>query len=66
MTQANSIGVIAKRCGETPFRVDYVVRTRKIEPAFRAGNLRIFDEEGVRQIEREIKAIRKKREAVPA
>lgn len=39
---ALTIGEIARRLGVPVHRVEYVVRTRSLRPAARAGNLRVF------------------------
>ena len=44
MTRALTIGEIARRLGWPIHRVDYLIRSRGIEPELRAGNLRVFPE----------------------
>ena len=44
MTQALTIGEIARRLGWPIHRVDYLIRSRGFEPELRAGNLRVFPE----------------------
>ena len=51
-------GVIASSLGEPLHRVLYVLRTRShIEPAARAGRLRLYDREAVAMIRYELNAI---------
>ena len=51
-------GVIASSLGEPLHRVLYVLRTRShIEPAARAGRLRLYDREAVAMLRHELNAI---------
>ena len=43
--------------------VNYVIRSRGIEPLFRAGNCRVFSDEAVAQIVSEVQQIEAKRES---
>jgi hypothetical protein len=45
-----TVGEIARRLGQPVHRIEYVVRSRQIAPAGRAGGLRIFTEDVVEQI----------------
>jgi len=54
---ALTVGQIAKRLHVPVHRVQYVIRTRRIHPCVRAGNLRVFSEGDVRQIGSELKRI---------
>jgi DNA-binding transcriptional MerR regulator len=56
-TPVPTIGEIAKRLGEALHRVEYVIRTRGIQPAGRAGNVRIFTEPDVALIAHELRLI---------
>jgi len=57
-------GVIASVLGEPLHRVLYVLRTRShIEPAARAGRLRLYDREAVAMIRHELNAIDARRES---
>jgi DNA-binding transcriptional MerR regulator len=53
MARALTIGEIARRLGWPNHVVDYLIRSRQIEPAFRAGNLRVFPETIIEQLRRE-------------
>ena len=48
---------IADRLGCKRHRIAYITATRQIKPAQRAGNCRLFDEDAVRRIEKELKRI---------
>ena len=48
-----TVGEIASRLGVPIHRVEYVVRSRDIEPAGRAGNARVFSEAAVDRIRSE-------------
>lgn len=50
-----TIGEIAQKLGRPIHRIAYVVKARHITPHRRAGSLRLFDEEAVRQIDHELK-----------
>ena len=43
-TRALTVGEIARRLGYPLHRVQYVIRSRNIEPQQRAGNARVFSE----------------------
>ena len=45
---------IARRLGVAVHRVEYVVRTRNIQPVSRAGNLRVFSESAADSVAREL------------
>lgn len=62
MTQ-NTIVNIAKRIGEPPHVVDYIVRSRKIKPAARVGIIRLFDDAGIAQIKQALRELRQYRPA---
>jgi hypothetical protein len=62
MTQSSphlrTVGVVARELGEPLHRVLYVLRTRcHIQPAARAGRLRLYDREAVAAIRHELHAI---------
>ena len=57
-----TVGSIANRLGVSPFRVDYVIRSRGIRPAGRAGNIRVFDDEAVGLVELELQSIAGRRQ----
>ena len=54
---APTIGVIARRLNVPQHRVEYVIRSRGIRPAARAGNARIFTEDDVGHIQSELARI---------
>jgi hypothetical protein len=53
-------GRIARRLRVPIHRVQYVLRSRRITPAARAGRLRLFDAEAVRLVEAELTRINAK------
>ena len=57
MPHLPTVGEIARRCEATFHQVDYVIRTRRIEPAGMAGNSRVFTEADVAHIASELKRI---------
>jgi hypothetical protein len=52
-----TLGDIAKRIGEPIHRVRYAIESRKIEPAGRAGQLRMFLESDVELIQSVLRRI---------
>jgi len=42
-----TVGEIARRLGEPVWRIEYLIRSRNIQPASRAGNARVFSEADV-------------------
>ena len=54
---ALTIGEIARRLGVAVHRVEYLVRTRNLKAAARAGNIRLFSETDVTYIAGEIRRI---------
>jgi len=54
---APTVGEIARRLGQAVHRVEYVIRSRSIQPAGRAGHIRIFSEADVARIAYELHAI---------
>src|SRR5262245_23054546 len=59
----NTTGAIARRLGEPLHRVAYVIRSRNIQPARRAGCLRLFSEDQVAHIAAELVEIGHRRGA---
>lgn len=57
-----TVGEIARRYGVPIHRVEYVIRTRCIEPAGIAGNARIYSDSDVERIASELKRIERDRE----
>lgn len=51
------VGEIAHRLGEALHRIEYVIRSRNIQPASRAGHVRIFAEADVAHIADELRLI---------
>lgn len=49
-----TIGEIARRLGESIHRIGYVIRARHIRPTGWAGNARVFAEEAVEAIAKEL------------
>ncbi len=45
-----TVGEIAKRLDVSLHRVEYILRSRRIQPAGRAGNARVFSEEDLTAI----------------
>ena len=60
-TPMPTVGEIARRLGHPVHRVEYVIRSRQICPAGRAGNCRVFAEHDVARIASELAAITRKR-----
>ena len=52
-----TLGKIAADLGVAPHRVDYVIRTRRIREAARAGRFRLYDREAFEAIREELDAI---------
>lgn len=63
MKAAATVGEIAKKYSQPVHRIEYVIRSRGIEPAYRAGNSRVFSDESVARIGSELKRIAEDREA---
>ena len=60
--QVLTVGRIAQITGEPVHRIDYIVRTRNIQPRARAGRLRVFDSAGLAAIKRELESMRASQE----
>lgn len=58
-----TIGVIARRFGTDIHCVEYVIRTRRIKPAGRAGNAYIYSDVAVQEIANELQRIQHGKEA---
>lgn len=63
-TPVPTVGEIARRLGESLHRIEYVIRSRNIQPAGRAGHVRIFAEADVAHIADELRQIDARQEAV--
>lgn len=59
---ALTVGEIARRFGAPVHRVEYVIRSRSIQPQQRAGNARIFSEADVTYIEQVLRRIAAERQ----
>jgi hypothetical protein len=59
---AATVGVIARQNGVPVHRVEYVIKSRDIQPASVAGNARIFSEADVEYIGAELRRINEERE----
>ena len=57
LPSALTLAEIARRLGEPLHRVAYVVRTRELHPAKRAGNCRLFSEADVELVATELRRI---------
>jgi hypothetical protein len=62
VTHLPTVGVIAERLGQPVHRIEYVIRSRNIEPVGRAGNARVFSEADVEHIASELERIASDRE----
>lgn len=56
-TRMPTVGEIARRSRAPIHRVEYVIRSRRIQPAGRAGNCRVFSEAAVDRIASELRRI---------
>lgn len=52
-----TVGEIARRIGYPLHRVEYIIRSRGIEPTGRAGNARVFTDADVSRIAGELRRI---------
>jgi hypothetical protein len=59
-----TVGEIARRLGEPVHRVEYVLRTRDIEPAGMAGNSRVYTEEDLARVAEELRLIDARKDGV--
>lgn len=57
-----TVGEIARRTGHAVHRVEYIIRTRHIEPRSLAGNARVFSDADIEWIVRELRRIDDERE----
>ena len=57
LTAVPTVGEIARRLGEPIHRVEYVIRSRDLQPSGRAGNCRIFTDADVAYIAAELRRI---------
>lgn len=63
VSDALSVGQIARRNAAAEHQVRYIVDTRGIEPCWRSANCRLFDEQAQQQIAAALASIRSKRRA---
>jgi hypothetical protein len=56
-TTLPTVGEIARRLDESLHRIEYVIRSRNIQPTSRAGHVRIFAEAEVAHIADELRQI---------
>ena len=61
-----TVGEIARRLGEPVHRIEYILRTREIQPMGWAGNARVFSEADVRFIASELQRINAERDPAGA
>jgi DNA-binding transcriptional MerR regulator len=61
-----AIGSIARRLNAPVHRIEYIIRSRGITPAFTAGNARVFTEADVQHIASELRRIDQEREGINA
>ena len=57
LRQALTVGVLASECGCAIHQIEYLIRSRQIEPIQRAGNLRVFAPEVVDVLKSELDKI---------
>jgi DNA-binding transcriptional MerR regulator len=57
-----TVGEIARRNGVSVHKVEYVIRSRNMQPAARAGNARVFGAEDVERIGAELRCIAAEKE----
>jgi len=57
-----SVGEIARRLGHPVHRIEWVIRSRGIQPVSRCGHIRIFSDAAVRFIEEELACIDARKE----
>jgi hypothetical protein len=57
-----TIGEIARRLGQELHRIEYVIRSRKIQPTSWAGHARVFREADLVRIASELRRIQNERE----
>lgn len=58
-----TVGEIERRTGYPLHRIEYIIRARGIQPAGRAGNVRVFAEDDVELIAEELRKIDAERDA---
>lgn len=56
--KALTVGVIADKLGCPIHRVEYLIRSRGIQPVQRAGNFRVFSQEALSLLQKEQDKVR--------
>jgi DNA-binding transcriptional MerR regulator len=64
--QLPTVGEIARRLGVEVHRVEYVIRTRRVTPAGRAGNALVYTDQDVERIASELNRIARERNVADA
>jgi hypothetical protein len=59
-----TVGEIARRLGVPLHRVEYVIRSRRIEPTGKAGNAYVYSDADVDRIASELRRIERDREVL--
>lgn len=62
---ALTTGEIARRVGQPKHVVEYLIRSREIQPISRAGIARVFGEDALAQIQSELQRVAEQRRAAP-
>lgn len=57
-----SLGQIARELGVSLHRVEYIVKSRRLSPIGRAGNIRLFQPSDVQLISKELKQVAARKE----
>jgi DNA-binding transcriptional MerR regulator len=57
LSSALTVGEIARLTNEPIHRIEYLIRSRNIQPVQRAGNLRVFSADDLAILKKEIKQI---------
>lgn len=52
-----TVGEIARRLGQPVHRIEYIILSRKIQPAGWAGHARVFEDSDLRRIAGELRRI---------
>lgn len=53
-----TVGELARKLQQPAHRIDYIIKTRHIEPVGRAGGYRVFDDAACERIQAELAARR--------
>jgi hypothetical protein len=60
-----TVGEIARRLGQPVHRVEYVLRSRRIRPAGKAGNCRVFAEPDVERVRAALAGMERRKDGAP-